>query len=199
MSGNARPFRFVWHSAVFSTEGPGGVAKRAVAGALFEFMDDEGKCWPSLAKIAAKAGCSRSTALEAINELVREGWLRRKSGDSKRSNRYQARLPKEQQVDREPVYPAPEEVDREPDRGSPGAGLGVDREAVSNRPVELASRTGQESLSKPTGGETTSRARGDVAVAEEVDHSSYKISEGVKGSGGDIAPWHELRRRVEEA
>jgi hypothetical protein len=76
-----RQFRYAWLDAVFSESGPEGPVKRAVCAALFKHMDDHGRCWPSLATITKAAGCSRSTAADAINALDDEGWLERTSGN----------------------------------------------------------------------------------------------------------------------
>lgn len=43
---------------------------KAVLWALLIFADKEGKCWPSHATLAAKAGLSRSTVKVTLGELV---------------------------------------------------------------------------------------------------------------------------------
>lgn len=62
---------------IWSAESGLDTRERAVLTALVMRADERGQCWPSLSRIAADAGLARSTAAEALNELVRAGWVER--------------------------------------------------------------------------------------------------------------------------
>jgi len=78
-------------SKVWKSEGTSGT-KRLVLLALADQANDQGVCWPSLATIARKAGCSRTFAKQLVHELRDEGYIgieyRRKDDTENESNRY---------------------------------------------------------------------------------------------------------------
>lgn len=45
---------------------------------LSYFADNDGACFPSYASIAEKMGCSRPTAINAVDSLVSKGWVSKK-------------------------------------------------------------------------------------------------------------------------
>lgn len=45
--------------------------------ALADWANDDGKCWPSIARIAAKSGCSDRTVQRALREAEKNGHLTR--------------------------------------------------------------------------------------------------------------------------
>ena len=61
----------VWRTAV------GPAVRRLVLLALADSANDAGVCWPSIATLAAKAGCSHSSAEDAIRALTADGLIRR--------------------------------------------------------------------------------------------------------------------------
>lgn len=55
----------------------GPISKRFVLLVLADAANEEGVCWPSMGTIAARVGCSLSTARAAVGELESDGLLRR--------------------------------------------------------------------------------------------------------------------------
>ena len=49
--------------------------ERAIAIALADYADDFGRCWPSLANIAAKTGYSRRQTSRIVQQLVALGYV----------------------------------------------------------------------------------------------------------------------------
>lgn len=88
--------RWEWRQAIHdATDLP--TSAKAVAHSLAMFMDDVGRCWPSVELQAEKTGLHRATVIRALNQLEHDGYLVRSSRGSGRghSTVYEARLPKE--------------------------------------------------------------------------------------------------------
>lgn len=115
---------------VWSDESGLGVRERAVLTALIMRADERGRCWPSLSRLAADAGLARSTAAEALNELVRAGWVRRIPRPLPETTLYIVREPDSPGAGRSEDR---NEIVREPDADSPGAG----HELPIELPIEL--------------------------------------------------------------
>lgn len=63
---------------------------KAVGWALSTFMNRHGVCWPSIAVIAGRAGCSRRAAVAAVAELEHAGLLTVERGYGRSTSRYVA-------------------------------------------------------------------------------------------------------------
>ncbi len=78
-----------WRELLFATSDLT-VTDVAVGAALSSFMDRNGKCWPGVPAIAAKAHCGASTARRSLRKLERlELLLTEQGGGRHKSNRYQ--------------------------------------------------------------------------------------------------------------
>lgn len=116
---------------------------RSVLTALALRAGKDGRCWPSLDRIAADSGVARSTAAKAINELIHLGWLKRIPRPRPKTTLY---------IVREPDSPA---------AGRPWSRTPIVRESDADGPViehELPSELPRE-LITPTGGAAMSPER----------------------------------------
>jgi hypothetical protein len=84
-------FRWRWKQCILEPN-PLTWRGRLVGLVLAEHMDTNGRCYPSLAVISKKAGCSISTVKVGLAEL-RKHHLRVASGRTGRANTYQAVIP----------------------------------------------------------------------------------------------------------
>lgn len=83
---------FTWRSAICDSDLT--PQARLVGLVLSLHMSERGdSCYPSLLTIAREAGCARSTAQKALDELGAKGWIMKQSGGGNRSSRYTATVP----------------------------------------------------------------------------------------------------------
>jgi len=88
--------RFRWLDAIVGKEGrvgPIGASVRHAALTLAAFMDEAGKCWPSLTTLAKAMQRDRSTVIRSLNKLELQGWIKRKRGRSAQPTVYWAVIP----------------------------------------------------------------------------------------------------------
>jgi Helix-turn-helix domain len=93
MNGNP-PLRSVWLEAVTKSADLAPIT-RAVAAALWSFMDHAGCCWPSAPAIAERAGCGRGAVHVHIAALEMAGLLTIRRSRGRHSHQYGARVPAE--------------------------------------------------------------------------------------------------------
>lgn len=91
-------FRLDWTHAIRDDPDLSSTAK-LVAYALATYMDRDGLCWPSVAKLARATSLSRRTVQIAHRELEAFGYLDPgdKKGGARRPNEYRALLPTEEE------------------------------------------------------------------------------------------------------
>ena len=67
---------------------------RHIALVMSLHMSEKGdSCFPSVPTLACESGRAQSTVRAGIAELVEKGWLTKKKGGGRHSNRYTARIP----------------------------------------------------------------------------------------------------------
>lgn len=106
--------------------GPASGAERLVLLALADFCDDAGRCWPSMARIAAKGCVTERGAQKIIRRLEAEGWVKIATGGGRHGcNEYQLTI----------GNPELETVNHvRPERGSPRTGEQKPRTRVQETP-----------------------------------------------------------------
>jgi hypothetical protein len=215
-----RPARFQWSDCLRGDHSKIAEKHRlttlevAVGLALDVRMGKGGACYMSNTEIAWRAKCERETAIRARDRLIKKGWLiKRKSTDGIHANRYQACFPPDhealledwQRVVTEDHHPPSGTSDPESpasDRGSPEPAL--TGKGPEHPPTGEASRkastVGGISLSKRKNyKEDVGKRRRGREGDGQLDQDSELAESNSRTAGGDVPPWHDLRRRVEEA
>ena len=120
-------------------------AQKAVAMALWSYMDRRGVCWPSVAAIGERAGISTERAARhALKDLEAAGYIRRtlQPNGRKAPNSYSARLPEDGKVihmgtTKRPPKPKVGGSFRADVGGHETTPLGVPRNDPRTNPIEL--------------------------------------------------------------